>query len=167
MIIFLIGFMGSGKSTLGKRLAKKLQYEFIDMDHFIEEKNGMTVQEIFAKRGEPWFRDQEEQFLETVDITINLVVATGGGAPCHGRNMELMNKKGITVYLKLNPPVLANRLINARVIRPLVAGLNHEELLAYIETKIADREPYYSQAKCIIKGENVRTEHVISLVFGS
>jgi shikimate kinase len=166
MIIFLIGFMGSGKTTMGKRLAAKLQYEFIDMDHYIEEKTGMSVPEIFAQKGEAWFRNEEVQFLEKVDVGQNLVVATGGGAPCQGKNIELMNQKGITVYIKLHPAVLAHRLINARVIRPLVAGLNREELLTYIESKLIEREPFYDQAKCIIKGENVKLDHIIALIFG-
>jgi len=167
MIIFLIGFMGSGKTTLGKKLAAKLQYEFMDMDHYIEEKTGLTVPEIFAQKGESWFRMQEEHFLETIDNSRDLIVATGGGAPCYRQNMELMNQKGITVYLKLNPGVLAHRLINARVVRPLVAGLNQEELLAYIQTKLEERGPFYDRARCIIKGTDILPDHIITLVFGS
>jgi shikimate kinase len=167
MIIFLIGFMGSGKSTLGKRLAKKIGYDFIDMDHYIEEQEGLKVPAIFEQKGEKYFREQEKLFLANLEPDANIVVATGGGAPCFGNNIELMNEKGITVYLKMSPASLASRLEKARVIRPLVAGLESDHLRNYIENKLREREPFYNQAKCVIRGENVKPFHITSLVFGS
>ena len=91
MIIFLLGFMGSGKSTLGKRLAKKMSWEFLDMDKVLEEQEGMTVTQIFQEKGEAYFREAETQFLQGLDPSMNRIVATGGGAPCHTNNMDLMN----------------------------------------------------------------------------
>jgi shikimate kinase len=158
--------MGSGKSTLGKRLAKRLAYDFVDMDHYIEEQQGLKVAEIFEQKGESFFRTLETGFIESLETDKNLVIATGGGVPCFGKNMNLMNQKGVTVYLKLNPASLAGRLENAREIRPLIASIPKEQLIDYIETKLSEREPYYKQARCIIKGENVKPEHVVSLVFG-
>jgi shikimate kinase len=166
MIIFLIGFMGSGKSTLGKRLAKKIGYEFFDMDHSIEEQQGLTVAEIFEQKGEPFFRALETGFIESLASDRDLVIATGGGVPCFGQNMNLMNQKGVTVYLKLSPASLVGRLENARNVRPLIASIPKERLIEYIENKLPERERYYNQARCIIKGENVKPDHVVSLVFG-
>ncbi|TVQ08067.1 MAG: shikimate kinase [Bacteroidetes bacterium] len=166
MIIFLIGFMGSGKTTLGKRLAKKIDYRFTDMDHFLEEKEGMKVSEIFEQKGEKYFREMEKAFLESLEVEENVVIATGGGAPCWGQNMEIMNQKGVTVYLKMSPASLASRLEKARTIRPLIAGLEPEHLQHYIEKKLQEREPWYNKARCVVRGENVKPFHVSSLVFG-
>lgn len=158
--------MGSGKTTLGKRLARKINYEFIDMDHYIEEQAGMKVAEIFEQKGERYFREKEEAFLGSLQTENNLVVATGGGVPCFGNNMQLMNQKGITVYLKMSPASLASRLEKARNIRPLIEGMSPDLLRGYIEKKLHERELYYNKAQCIIKGENVKPFHVTSLVFG-
>ncbi len=166
MIIFLIGFMGSGKTTLGKRLARKLGYEFVDMDYYIENKEGMKVSEIFEAKGESYFRELERSFLESLETDRELVIGTGGGAPCHGHNMDIMNTKGVTVYLKMSPVSLASRLGKARNIRPLIAGLEEWQLRDFIEDKLREREIFYNKARCIIKGENVKPHHVISLVFG-
>ncbi len=166
MIIFLIGFMGSGKSTLGKRLARKIDYRFIDMDQYLEEKEGMKVSEIFKQKGEMYFRDMEKVFLETLETNDNVVIATGGGAPCWGQNMDIMNRKGVTVYLKMSPGSLAIRLEKSHNIRPLIEGLNPDLLRDYIEQKLHEREPFYNKAQCIVRGENVKPFHVSSLVFG-
>jgi shikimate kinase len=167
MLLFLIGFMGSGKSTLGKRLAKKLGYEFIDMDELLEEREGLSVSEIFSKKGEKYFRSLENELIRSFDKQKKTVIATGGGAPCHDDNMKLMNEKGITVYLKMSPGGLASRLENAKHLRPLIANLKTEDLQDYISDKLKEREEYYLESKCIIKGENVKPEHVISLVYGN
>jgi shikimate kinase len=167
MIIFLIGFMGSGKSTLGKRLARKIDYNFLDMDQEIVKNEEQTVSEIFTNKGELYFRNLETELLQGLDPDSNLVVATGGGAPCFGSNIDIMNAKGVTVYLKMSPACLAGRLYNARAVRPLIANLSSDELLGYIETKLAEREPCYEKAKCVIKAENVRPYHIVSLVFGN
>lgn len=166
MIIFLIGFMGSGKSTLGKRLARKIAYRFIDMDHVLEDKEGLKVNEIFDKKGEKYFRELEKDYLEKLKVTDDVVIATGGGAPCWGNNMEIMNSKGVTVYLKMSPASLSSRLEKSHNIRPLIQGLNPDHLRDYIEEKLREREPFYSRAQCVVKGENVKPFHVSSLVFG-
>lgn len=151
MLIFLIGFMGSGKTTLGRPLASRLGYEFLDLDKVIEEGEGATVGEIFAARGEEYFRTLERRYLQ--DIIVhggNAVVSTGGGTPCFNGNMELMNTNGITVYLKLSPGMLADRLMAARVCRPLLAGKSPEELLQYIVDTLAVREEHYERANVVV-----------------
>lgn len=151
MLIFLIGFMGSGKTTLGRPLASRLGYDFLDLDKVIEEGEGFTVGEIFAARGEEYFRTLERRYLQ--DIIVhggNAVVSTGGGTPCFNGNMELMNTNGITVYLKLSPGMLADRLMAARVCRPLLAGKSPEELLQYIVDTLAVREEHYERANVVV-----------------
>jgi shikimate kinase len=167
MIIFLIGFMGSGKSTLGRRLAKKISWDFMDMDKELEEQEGMPVASIFEQKGEGYFREQESALLQKLDPALNMVVATGGGSPCYKDNMEVMNTKGVTVYLRMHECSLACRLEKARAVRPLIEGLQPEELRKYIRRKLDEREPFYNQAHCIIKGESVKPDHIISLVFGN
>jgi shikimate kinase len=166
MLLFLIGFMGSGKSTLGKRLAKKIDYEFIDMDELLEQQEGMSVTDIFEQKGEEYFRQKETELIQQFDPEHNKVIATGGGSPCFKQNMEIMNHKGITIYLRMTPAGLVNRLRNATELRPLLKNLTtDEQLLEYISGKLQNRDPYYLLSKCIIKAENVKPEHVISLVF--
>lgn len=151
MLIFLIGFMGSGKTTLGRPLASRLGYDFLDLDKVIEEGEGFTVGEIFAARGEEYFRTLERRYLQ--DIIVhggNAVVSTGGGTPCFNENMELMNTNGITVYLKLSPGMLADRLMAAKVCRPLLAGKSPEELLQYIVDTLAVREEHYERANVVV-----------------
>lgn len=158
--------MGSGKSTLGKRLARKISFEFMDMDHFLEQQEGLSIEELFSQRGEAYFRQQEAGLLQSLDPARDMVVATGGGAPCHGNNMELMNQKGVTVYLKMSAASLVSRLQNARAVRPLIKELSGEQLREYVQQKLQEREPVYGKAKCIVKGENVKPAHVSALVFG-
>lgn len=151
MLIFLIGFMGSGKTTLGRPLSSRLGYDFLDLDKVIEEGEGSTVGEIFAARGEEYFRTLERRYLQ--DIIVhggNAVVSTGGGTPCFNGNMELMNTNGITVYLKLSPGMLADRLMAARVCRPLLEGKSPEELMQYIVDTLAVREEHYERANVVV-----------------
>jgi shikimate kinase len=165
MVIFLIGFMGSGKSTLGKRLARKIDYRFEDMDQVIEEQENMPVSDIFRQKGEAYFRELETKYLDSVDETSDLVIATGGGAPCFGNNMEMMNSKGVTVYLRLNAQGLVSRLVKARNIRPLIASMSPEKLFEFISETLPGREKFYNRAKCILKGESAKPSHVIALLF--
>lgn len=151
MLIFLVGFMGSGKTTLGRPLATRLNYDFIDLDRAIETGEGRTISEIFATDGEAHFRALERKYLERVIAQYKTaVISTGGGTPCFGENMALMNAHGITVYLKIAPRMLANRLLAAKVRRPLVEGKSPEELLRYIEETLTERETYYGQANVVV-----------------
>jgi len=161
MVIFLIGFMGCGKSTMGCSVAKRLDYGFIDMDHDIEERTGMSVAEIFERHGEAFFREQEQAAIERYTEMSNTVVATGGGAPCTGDNMERLNRAGITVYLKMSPEKIAVRLSSlGRDKRPLLRGKNDAEILAYIRERLPQREPFYTQAALVINAEGVNNEYI-------
>jgi shikimate kinase len=160
--VFLIGYMGSGKTTVGKLLAEKLGYSFIDMDAHIEEKYFKSVSEIFAKLGEQEFRKLEKNCLCEIAEFENVVISTGGGTPCFFNNMEYMNAHGLTIYLKLSAKELANRLEHSREgKRPLLADRKGEELIQFISEGLAWREPFYIQAGLSVNSED---ENVVSQI---
>jgi len=158
MKIFLIGFMGCGKSTLGKKLAAKMSYEFIDLDHQLEKELGMSIGQYFSEHGEAAFREQEKKILQGYAYPGNVVVATGGGAPCYFDNMDWMNQNGTTVYISLAPAALAKRLESGKDKRPLLKDLTEEEMIAFIEGKLAEREEFYQAAQIIANGINLNAD---------
>ena len=139
--------MGSGKSYVGRNLAPLLGFDYVDIDKFIEEKEGVTVKEIFEQKGEDYFRQLEKKFIQDVDGDQNLVVSTGGGAPCFFDNMEVMNKKGLTIYLNRNKEKTIWRLLKGQYKRPLIAGLSPTELEAFYDERLENRKPFYEKAK--------------------
>jgi shikimate kinase len=153
MLYFIVGFKSSGKTTLGKRLANKMQMDFIDLDHFMEQEDGRTVPEIFVQDGEPEFRRKETEALVKITSTVDhAIVSTGGGAPCHSDNMQLMKKHGKILYLKVPDEVLVERLTKAALHRPIVKGKSEMELREYIRTQKLTREQFYLQADYIADG---------------
>ena len=162
--IFLIGFMGSGKSTQGSRLAQQIGYRFVDMDHLIEETAGMTVPEIFRELGEKVFRKWERDILLEQCKREHLVISTGGGAPCHSDMMDLMNANGSTIYLEMSPTALCDRLIHSRTERPLIKGKSPEELQEFISGLLKEREGYYKRASLIVNGINLKVEDLTRLL---
>lgn len=156
--------MGSGKSTLGKPIARAMEYDFIDLDHYIEEQESMTIPEIFAQKGEKKFRELENYYLCKVSTLDNTVISTGGGTPCFSGNMEVMNRTGTTVYLCQEPETLAARLRTARVKRPLIEGKSPEELIQYIRTTLAQREQYYNQASITVANPTRDAERIINFL---
>ncbi len=163
MIIFLVGFMGSGKTTLGKRLAKFLGYAFVDLDKVIETRAGESIPRYFQEHGEDAFRKLERECLQAGLPARNTVVATGGGAPCYFDNMDWMNRNGVTVYLMLSPGALASRL-KGSADRPLIAGKSGPELVAFIEAKLAERESYYKKAVCWVDALNLTAEKLAEYI---
>lgn len=147
MRIYLIGYMGSGKSHLGWRLANHLGVQFVDMDNYIEERNCKTIPQIFAEEGEPEFRNKERKALEELSEFTDIVIATGGGAPCFFDNVELMNNTGETIYLNIDPNILADRLMKSKTERPLIKGKSREELVEFIDETLKKRDKFYTQAK--------------------
>jgi shikimate kinase len=164
MKIFLIGFMGCGKSTLGRKLASVLNLTFIDLDTFLEEKYFRTIPQIFAEEGEDAFRKKEQNVLEEVSAFDDVIVATGGGAPCFFDNMELMNVAGFCVFLDVATDSLVNRLIHAKTERPLIKGKTPEELHEFIEMMMLKRRPFYEKARYILRGSEILPDQVIELV---
>jgi shikimate kinase len=145
--IILIGYMGSGKTTVGKALAKELGLPFYDLDWYIESRMRKTVPQIFAERGEEGFRKIEYNMLHEVAEFENVIISCGGGTPCFFDNMDYLNQQGQVVYLKADPEVLYKHLQMARVERPLLKGKSHEELLAFIKEQLEKREPFYTKAR--------------------
>ena len=154
MRIYLVGYMGCGKSTIGRKVSDLLGISFIDLDKYIEERYFKTIPAIFAEEGEKSFREKERASLIEVSQFEDIVVGTGGGAPCFYDNMELMNSHGITVYISPDTEVLASRLIKSKTERPLIAGKSPAELVLFIEEALIKRSPFYEMAKIIIRGEN-------------
>ena len=165
--IFLIGFMGSGKSTLGAQLARRVDYQFIDMDHMIEETAEMSIPEIFNEHGEEVFRKWEHDILLELCHREKLVISTGGGAPCHSQMMDLMNAHGSTIYLKMAPEALLDRLIRSRTERPLIKGKTDTELLDFITTLLEKREKFYKRASHIVDGINLKSEELAKLLLNT
>lgn len=156
--------MGSGKTTIGHRLARQLGYAFMDQDDLIEELAEKKIPEIFESEGEAGFRKQERQAIQNLIKQTNLVVATGGGAPCFFNNMQVYNENGITIYLKLPPKALAMRLKDSSTERPLIKNKSEEELINYIEQTLQEREKYYQQATFVIEGINLRVEDILQVL---
>jgi shikimate kinase len=165
MRIFLTGYMGCGKSTIGRKLAALMGMNFIDLDKYIEERNFKSVPDIFAQEGEASFREKERQALHEVAQFEDIVIGTGGGAPCFFDNMQRMNEAGITIYLAPDNETLAFRLLKSKTERPLIAGKDKEELILFIETALEKRAPFYEQSKIVIRGKNdVNPEEVLRLI---
>ena len=145
--IILIGYMGAGKTTVGKALAQDLQLPFYDLDWYIEERFRHTIPQIFAEKGEDGFRRVEQNVLHEVAEFEDVVISCGGGTPCFFENMDYMNRQAMTVYLKASPDVLFQHLKMGKTERPLLKGKTDEELKAYIQASLATREPFYSRAR--------------------
>ncbi len=145
--IILIGFMGAGKTTVGKALARELGLQFYDLDWYIEERYHRTVPQIFAERGEEGFRKLEQLMLHEAAEFEDIVLSCGGGTPCFFDNMEYMNRQADTVYLKAEPEVLCRHLKMGKTERPLLKGKSAEEIQEYIRASLLTREPFYSRAK--------------------
>ena len=145
--IILIGYMGAGKTTIGKALSKELGIIFYDLDWYIESRMRKSVSEIFAERGEEGFRKIEYNMPHEVAEFENVIISCGGGTPCFFDNMDYLNQQGQVVYLKASPEVLYKHLQMAKVERPLLKGKSSEELIAFIREQLDKREPFYSKAK--------------------
>ena len=147
--IFLIGFMGTGKTTLGRALVamEEVNVTFVDLDEHIESHFGMPVKEIFRRHGEAAFRDYESQALCELGAQSDIIVGCGGGTPCQAGNMEWMNNHGVTVVLRASHEALLRRLLEAQAQRPLLNGMDAEQLSAFIDAKQAEREPFYGKAQ--------------------
>ena len=158
MKIFLIGFMGSGKSHWGKIWAGIHKLSFSDLDEVIETTEKKAITKIFEEKGEEYFREIESATLHSLANHENIIIACGGGTPCFHDNMEWMNKNGVTVYLKATPEQLVKRLGNEKQKRPILKNVHDSELENFIEEKLKGRESFYNQAKIILDIENITVE---------
>lgn len=162
--IILVGYMGSGKSTLGKKLALKLKIPFIDSDVFIERNEGKTISEIFQEKGEEGFRKLETEFIHSLSTTEKYVLSVGGGTPCFNQNMDFLNVLGVTVYINKSPEILAKRLVKGQEKRPLIAGKSEEELIEFIDQNLKTREKFYKKALVNLEFDYKDIESVLSFI---
>ena len=160
--IFLTGYMGAGKTTLGKAFARALSVPFVDLDWYIEERFHKSIRELFTERGEASFRELERNMLHEVAEFEDVIVSTGGGTPCFFDNMEYMNGHGQTVFLDVHPDILFRRLRIATVQRPILQGKTDEELYAFIVDALAKRAPYYTQARYRFDGGHLESHRQIA-----
>lgn len=164
MRLFLVGYMGSGKSTLGRQLARVAGLHFIDLDKYIEERHCRSVQQLFAEEGEAVFRIFEKNALAEVAEFDDVVVATGGGAPCFYDNMELMNRAGVTVFIDVDPQVLARRLMTSKTVRPLIMGKSKQELITFIAENLEKRRVYYDKSRIVVRNPDMDVRQILSLI---
>jgi shikimate kinase len=156
MNIYFVGFMGCGKSHYSKMLSREVMMPAFDMDNIIEDIEGTDIFEIFYEKGEEYFREVEHQvLLDLAKINKGYLIASGGGTPCFYNNMELMNEKGATIYLKASKEFLYERLRNNRLARPKIAMMDNVELRNFINKTLDEREPFYNKATSIINIEKI------------
>jgi len=156
--------MGCGKTTWSKKLAARLGYEFIDLDTVLVERVGKSIAEYFTDHGEEDFRRLESEVLKQYNYPEKAVISTGGGLPCFFDHMEWMNSHGKTLYIKLSPKTLADRLEHGRAVRPVLQNKHGDELVAFIEEKLTEREPFYNQATHIVDGLSMSVDTLAELV---
>jgi len=162
MRIFLIGFMGCGKSSIGKELASSLKCSFLDIDHFIEKNEGSSIVDIFKEKGEDEFRKIEHAYLKNIVLCNNTVISTGGGTPCFFNNMEIIKQNGVSIYLKYNAETLSFRLFKNKNQRPLLEGFNHiNDLKKYIDELLIQREHFYMQSDIILEEEKISVNTIV------
>ena len=166
MKIFLIGFMGSGKTHWGRLLSQKLSLPFFDLDEQVAEHAGKSIPEIFAAEGEEHFRMQEKEVLHIItESHESFVMACGGGSPCYFNNIEYMQQAGTTVWINTALEILFQRLVKEKEKRPLIKELSDEQLKNFISKKFADRKIYYEQADIKMDDEPVQIENLIEKIF--
>lgn len=156
--------MGSGKSTIGRKLASELGLTMIDLDHYLENKYHKTIPQIFAEEGEDSFRRKEQNVLHEVSAFEDVIIATGGGAPCFFDNIAVMNNSGFCIFLDVDTDELVERLIKAKTERPIIKGQSKDELAGFIDGMMEKRRPFYEQAKYILKGKNIDSQQIIGIV---
>ena len=163
MIISLLGYMGSGKTHISKKLSEKIDYKFIDLDAEIMQKNQKSISELFKDRGEIFFRKQEKEILEQIlDSKENIVLSLGGGTPAYYNNMELINIKSKSIFLRANISTLTTRLLAEKDSRPLLAKIPEEELPEFIAKHLFERNHFYNQSQIIINTDNKSAEEIVN-----
>jgi shikimate kinase len=163
MIITLMGYMGSGKSIVSNELSSKLRFKNIDLDNEISSEIGLSIPEIFQKKGELFFRKKEKEILERVlDSQEDIVLSLGGGTPCYYNNIDLINERSVSVYLVANVNTLVKNLLYEREKRPLIAGIKEEELPNFVGQHLMERNHYYSKAKVTVMVNDWDLDRIVS-----
>jgi shikimate kinase len=162
--IFLVGLPSSGKTTLGKQLARHIRYRFVDTDVFIVKQEGMSINEIFAQKGEPYFRQAEARILRAIRPDSKLIVATGGGIPYFYENMAYIKENGISIFLDVAPEEIVNRIQRHSSNDRPTYQKQDMQLLENLQQKYRDRLPFYTQADFTLKGENLHIKQLLDIL---
>jgi shikimate kinase len=163
-VIYLIGFSTSGKSTLGKIIAEKLNYHFIDLDEAITQQQGKSINELFDEFGEEGFRKIERQLLVNTIFLTETVIACGGGTPCYADNMDFLLRNGITIYLEVDEANLLERMLNNTAERPLFKGKSNDEIASYINELLTARKAFYERANYTVKNNGNKELAITSIL---
>ena len=162
--IYIVGYMGAGKTTAARRLAQRMGWEVVDTDALFEEKYKISVNDFFNKYDEPLYRKLESEVLKATESLDHVVVSTGGGTACFFDNMDWMNHHGLTVFLRISPQAAVDRVIHSRHKRPLVEGKSEEELTEFVNQHYASRLPFYEQARITAKSEDFDIESLMEAI---
>lgn len=162
--IYLVGYMGAGKTTAARRIANRLGWEVADTDAMFEEKYRISIDDFFQKYDEPLYRKLESQVLKETEHLENTVISTGGGTACYFDNMEWMNQHGLTVFMRISPAAAVDRVLHSRHKRPLARGKSEEELLEFVIQHYTSRLPFYEQAKITVKSEDFDLEGLMGMI---
>ncbi len=164
MLVYLIGFMGSGKTTQGRKLAEALSWDFIDTDEWLEKQENSSVNEIFKAKGEAYFRDLETYLIGQIATRKNTIIATGGGMPCFNQNLDLLKQSGLVIYLKAGLGCIMQRILNERDKRPLLSVIEPNELADFISDKLDERKPCYQNAHYTVLSKGLKIQALIDIV---
>ena len=159
--IFLVGFMGSGKSSIGKRLSKKLNLNHLDTDRIIEKQNSMSIKEIFNNKDEKFFRKEEFKLITSLCKTKNQIISTGGGLFCNNDIVKYINENGISIYLKYSSEILYERLKSNNEDRPKLAHIKNEKLKSFIDDLLSERDKYYRKSTITIECNDLKKEEIL------
>ena len=162
--IYLVGYMGAGKSTAAKRLANRLGWDVADTDELFEAKYRISVCDFFHKYDEALYRKLESEVLKSTESIDNVVVATGGGTACYFDNMEWMNQHGLTVFLKISEKAVVDRLLHAKRKRPLAVGKSEQELTEFVRIHYTERLPFYEQARITARSEDLDLDTLMQTI---
>lgn len=162
--IYIVGYMGAGKTTAARRLAQRMGWEVVDTDALFEEKYKISVNDFFNKYDEPLYRKLESEVLKATESLDHVVVSTGGGTACFFDNMDWMNQHGLTIFLRISPQAAVDRVIHSRHKRPLVEGKSEEELTEFVNQHYASRLPFYEQARITAKSEDFDIESLMEAI---
>ncbi len=164
MRIYLIGYMASGKSWLGKELAAEMGYEFIDLDELFETRYRISILEFFEKYGEKLFRNLEEAILRETSSMDRVIISTGGGTPCHSDSMDFVLGSGISIYLRMSISDLVERISTIKKKRPLMKNVLPGEMEEFVRDQLSEREEYYLQANYIFEGPDYHVKEILSVL---
>ena len=162
--IYIVGYMGAGKTTAARRLAQRMGWEVVDTDALFEEKYKISVNDFFNKYDEPLYRKLESEVLKATESLDHVVVSTGGGTACFFDNMDWMNQHGLTVFLRISPQAAVDRVIHSRHKRPLVEGKSEEELTEFVSQHYASRLPFYEHPRITAKSEDFDIESLMEAI---